>query len=98
MYNAEYGHWDTTEHYIWYLSDEDISLLWKCGVFDLLNTKFDVMIDNYEDENIYYQRLFFHRDELFEQLSIVNCKKQINQLMEMIDKAIAAQTLLSIVL
>ena len=98
MYNAEYGEWNDDEHYIWYLQDEDISFLCKEKVFDLMNTVLGTMIDDYEDEDIYYQKLFYNKEHLYEKLNCCQCKKQVEQLKKMIEKAIESRTLLSITL
>ena len=98
MYNDWYGVWNEQEHHIWNLTEEAFNALWKSGVFSLLYEKFDLIIDEYEDENIFYQKLFFIKDELFEKLDTFHCKSEIENLKAMINFAIEHKTLLSIVL
>jgi len=98
MYNAEFGIWNPSEHYIWYLQDDELSLIWKENVFDLLNKEFNILIDDYEDEYIFYQELLFKRKELYCKLECCKCKEQIEKLKDMIDKSIDSKTLLSVVL
>ena len=93
MYDDEYGQWNSDEHYVWYLNDEDISQLWEA--FNLMNKMFEIIIDTYEAEEIFYQKLFFNREELFDKFNCFPCKEQVNKLKEMIDKAIETKTLLS---
>ena len=98
MYDAEHGIWNEQEHHIWNLTEKTCDALWKCGVFDLLNRKFNLIIDDFEDEHILYQKLYFVKDELFEELDIFDCKCEIQYLKSMINFAIEHRTLLSIFL
>ena len=98
MYDAEHGIWNEQERHIWNLTEKTYDALWKCGVFGLLNRKFDLIIDDFEDEDIFYQKLLFVKDELFEELGAFDCKCEIETLKSMINIAIEHRTLLSIVL
>ena len=98
MYNNEYGIWNEQEHHIWNLTTESFNALWQGGIFELLNKKLDLLIDEYEDEDIYYQKLFFIKSELFEELNAFHCTHEIESLKTMINFAIEHKTLLSIVL
>ena len=93
MYNSEYGEWNEDEHYIWYLNDYDVSALRE--TFDLMNEMFKVLIDDYEDDDILYQKLFFQKDELLHKIKSYSQSEVHGKLIKMIDKAIDARTLLS---
>jgi len=93
MYNSEYGEWDNDEHHIWYLNDYDVSALRE--TFDLMNEMFGVMIDDFEDDDILYQNLYFKRDELLHKLKIYSQSEVHCKLIKMIDTAIETRTLLS---
>ena len=95
MNNAEYGSWEETEHYIWYLTQSEFDALWEGGAFSLLNQKFNKLIDDYEDEDFDYQSLLSVKDELFEQLAKLKCKKEVEKLKSMITLAISNKTKIS---
>ena len=97
MYEQEYGKWQPSNHYVWELTETEFSVLWQDGIFDFLNRYFDVMIDEYEDEEIFYQRLYFCKEELFEELSKYKCYSEIEKLKQMVDYAIKTRTLICFV-
>lgn len=78
----------------WLLYHNEFNALWDCGVFKYFSKKFDVFIDVYEDAWIFYQPLYFHYEELIEELKKFRCKNEIKTLIDMIDKAIESRTLL----
>lgn len=78
----------------WILSSDEFNALWDCGVFEYLNKKFDVLIDTYEDECIFYQKLYFYYEEMIDELNKFKCINEIKMLFYMIDKAIENRTLL----
>lgn len=94
MYEQEYGKWSPSDYYLWELAEDEFNGLWQDGIFDFLNMYFDVMIDEYEDEEIFYQRLYFCKEELFEKLSKYKCHSEINKLKQMVNYAIDTRTLI----
>lgn len=83
---------ETADVYEWNLSDKEFQALWDCNVFEYLNAKFDVMIDDFEEEWILYQYLYFKYDEFIEEMNLFSCRNEIRTLIKMIDRAIESRT------
>ncbi|MDE6789215.1 MAG: hypothetical protein K2J47_07855 [Ruminococcus sp.] len=83
---------ETADTYEWNLSDDEFNALWDCGVFEYLNAKFDVMIDAFEEELILYQYLYFHYEELIEELNRFKCRHEVKILIKMINLTIKGRT------
>lgn len=89
---------ENTSCYEWILSKDEFSILWNCGIFEYLNKKFHTIIDEFEEEWIMYQHLYFYYEELVEELNSSGCNDEIKKLTEMIDKAIECRTLIGFIL
>lgn len=89
---------ETADIYEWQLSDNEFQVLRDCGVFEYLNVKFGIMIDEFEEEWIVYQHLYFVREELIEELNKFSCRNEIKILIQMIDKAVESRTYIGFIL
>ena len=83
---------ETADTYEWNLSDCEFNALWDCGVFEYLNEKLDAMIDAFEEEVIFYQKLYFYYEELIEELNKFNCRHEVKILIKMIHMTIKSRT------
>lgn len=83
---------ETANIYKWNLSQDEFQTLWDCGVFEYLNKKLNILIDEFEDEWIMYQYLYFYYEELIEELNKFRCSNEIKILISMIEKAIESRT------
>lgn len=98
MYEQEYGKWSPEDLYLWELTENEFDILWHEGIFELLNKQFKMMIDEFEEEQIFYQPLYFCKKELLDKLKQYKCSAEINKLQQMIEYAIDARTLICFVL
>ena len=97
MYDQEYGKWQPNDLYLWELTDIEFNTLWQEGIVNLLNEYFNVSIDEFEEEEIFYQPLYFCKKELFEKLGKYRCYNELNKLKQMIEYAIDTRTLICFV-
>lgn len=98
VHDYNFGEWNEEDLYLWELTNEQFDMLWNEGVFDFINDLFSSLIDDYEDEDIYYQNLKCRKDELISEIEKFACKNEINKLIELIQHAIESETLISFAL
>jgi len=78
---------DTAEIYRWDLSEIEFQMLWDSGAFDYINKICNAMIGDFEEEYIFYQKLYFEYENISENL-------HFGKFSEMIDKAVECRTAL----
>ena len=101
MFQDYYGN-DNINSFNWYLSENEFNNLIKYGVLDYFNKMYYekklcfnfLGLEEYEDDYICYQYLFFFKDELYDKLSSFQCKTEIEKLKYMINMAIECKTIL----
>lgn len=84
--------------YEWRLSKDEFQALWDCGVFDYLNKKFNVLIDEFEEEWIMYQFFYIDYERLVKELNKFSCRNEVRMLIEMINRAIESRTYVGFIL
>lgn len=89
---------ETADIYEWRLSDYEFQTLWDDGVFEYLNEKFNALIDEFEEEWIMYQHIYFTHEELVEELNKFSCRNEVRMLIKMINKAIESRTYIGFIL
>ncbi len=98
MFDEYFGKWNPEDSYLWELTYDQYHLMINEGVFVSMNNLLSCQVGAYENDSIYYQTLFFHKEKLFSMLRQFDCKYEIDRLIEMIEQAIESRTLISFML
>lgn len=80
--------------YLWKMTDNEFKNLWKMGIFHKINNACNVLIDDYEEEVIPFEKLQ-QAKEIIEHALQKNYIKELNKLYEMICDAIKRKTLIA---
>ncbi|MCM1007132.1 MAG: hypothetical protein NC485_04235 [Ruminococcus flavefaciens] len=93
---------ENIEEYSWKLNDSEFRNLLSSGVFEYFNRLNKIgkiklnycELDEFEEDFICYQYLYFNYDEIIIELKKFSCNNEIVRLIELIDRAIECRTVI----